>query len=359
MRRRSSERILSVIFGLAPVWAVLGALFIGAGFIAAAGISPVAAYAALLRGAFGSLNSFGLSIQKMVPLLFAGLGVAFAFRCGLFNIGGEGQIYMGALFGGWLALTFPNLPVAILLPAVLIVSFVGGGIWGAIPGLLRAKWKKSEIITTILMNYVGFWFVSFLLHGPLQESRGYYPQSEILPQASWLPFIWDAAHIHIGIILALVTAAAVYVVLWRTTIGYQIRAVGSNPQAAEYSGIPVVRSMVLAMFVSGGLMGLAGAAEIFGVQHRLSDFFSPNYGFDAIAVALLGYTHPVGVTLAALFFGAMRAGFNAVQRTEGLPLALAQVVQGLTLILVVASVFLPRLRTILRRKETASAGRVD
>ena len=359
MRRSWSERILSVAFSLAPVWAVLGALAIGAVFIAVAGISPVDAYIALVKGAFGSLSGFGITMQKTIPLIFAGLGVAFAFRCGLFNIGGEGQLYLGALFGGVVALTFTSLPAPIILPAVLIASFVGGGIWGAIPGLLRAKWKMSEIITTILMNYIGFWFVSFLLHGPLQESRGYYPQSEILPQASWLPIIWLAARVHVGIVLALLTAAAVYVVMWRTTIGYQIRAVGSNPQAAEYSGIPVVRSMVLAMFVSGGLMGLAGAAEILGVQHRLSDFFSPGYGFDGIAVALLGYTHPVGVVLAAVFFGGLRAGFNAIQRTEGLPLALAQVVQGLTLILVVASVFLPRLRAMLKRKEAVGAGRVD
>jgi ABC-type uncharacterized transport system permease subunit len=360
MRPKWSEAFVSALFSLAPVWAVLGALLLGAVFIAAAGISPLDAYASLLQGAAGSLNGVGLTIQKAVPLLFAGLGVAFAFRCGLFNIGGEGQLYMGALFGGWLALSFPDLPAPILLPAVLVASFIGGGIWGAIPGLLRARWKMSEIITTILMNYVGFWFVSFLLHGPLQESRGYYPQSEILPQSAWLPIVWSPARLSLGVVLALLAAAAVYVVMWRTTIGYQIRAVGSNAQAAEYAGIPVVRSMVLAMFVSGGLMGLAGAAEILGVQHRLSDFFSPGYGFDGIAVALLGYTHPVGVTLAAVFFGGLRAGFNAVQRTEGLPLALAQVVQGLTLILVVASVFLPRLRAhLLRRKEATSASRSD
>jgi len=359
MRRNWSERALSVVLALAPVWAVLGALLLGAILIAVAGINPVDAYAALLEGAFGSLSGLGLTLQKTVPLLFAGLGVAFAFRCGLFNIGGEGQLHMGALLGGWLALTFAGLPAPVLLPAVLIASFIGGGIWGAIPGLLRAKWNMSEIITTILMNYIGFWFVSFTLHGPLQESRGYYPQSEILPGASWLPIIWPAARVHLGLVLALLAAAGVYVVLWRTTIGYQIRAVGSNRRAAEYSGIPAVRSMVLAMFVSGGLMGLAGAAEILGVQHRLSDFFSPGYGFDGIAVALLGYTHPVGVALAAVFFGGLRAGFNAIQRTEGLPLAMAQVVQGLTLILVVSSVALPRLRALLRRKEAASAGGVD
>ena len=359
MRRNWSERALSVVLALAPMWAVLGALLLGAFLIAVAGINPVDAYAALLEGAFGSLSGLGLTLQKTVPLLFAGLGVAFAFRCGLFNIGGEGQLHMGALLGGWLALTFTGLPAPVLLPAVLIASFIGGGIWGAIPGLLRAKWNMSEIITTILMNYIGFWFVSFMLHGPLQESRGYYPQSEILPGASWLPIIWPAARVHLGLVLALLAAAGVYVVLWRTTIGYQIRAVGSNRRAAEYSGIPAVRSMVLAMFVSGGLMGLAGAAEILGVQHRLSDFFSPGYGFDGIAVALLGYTHPVGVALAAVFFGGLRAGFNAIQRTEGLPLAMAQVVQGLTLILVVSSVALPRLRALLRRKEAASAGGVD
>jgi ABC-type uncharacterized transport system permease subunit len=359
MSRNLSQKVAPLLFALAPVWAVLGALAIGAVFIAAAGISPIDAYAALLNGAFGSLSGFGITIQKTVPLLFAGLGVAFAFRCGLFNIGGEGQLYIGALFGGWVALTFPNLPAPILLPAVLIASFIGGGIWGAIPGYLRARWNKSEIITTILMNYIGFWFVSFLLHGPLQESRGYYPQSETLPQASWLPIIWEPARVHLGIILALLAAAGVYVLMWRTTIGYQIRAVGSNPEAAEYSGIPVVRSMVLAMFVSGGLMGLAGASEILGVQHRLSDFFSPGYGFDGIAVALLGYTHPLGVSLAAVFFGGLRAGFNAIQRTEGLPLAMAQVVQGLILVLVVASVILARVRTLLRRREAASAGRAD
>jgi ABC-type uncharacterized transport system permease subunit len=359
MKRAWTERVTTVAFSLAPVWAVMGALLIGALFIAAAGISPFLAYSELLRGAFGSLSGFGVTMQKTAPLLFAGLGVAFAFRCGLFNIGGEGQIYMGALWGGWLALTFTDLPAPILLPAVLILSFIGGGIWGAIPGFLRAKWNMSEIITTILMNYVGFWFVSFLLHGPLQESRGYYPQSEVLPEASWLPIIWPASRVNLGIILALLAAAAVYVVMWRTTIGYQIRAVGSNPEAANYSGIPVVRSMVLAMFISGGLMGLAGAVEILGVQHRLSDFFSPGYGFDGIAVALLGYTHPVGVTLAAIFFGGLRAGFNAVQRTEGLPLALAQVVQGLTLVLVVASVVLPRLRSKLRRKEAVGGATTD
>jgi ABC-type uncharacterized transport system permease subunit len=357
--RNWRETTISALLGLGPVWAVVGALALGAVFIAAAGLNPATAYVALINGAFGTVSGLGITINKTVPLLFAGLGVAFAFRCGLFNIGGEGQLYIGALFGGVVALSLTNLPGPILLPAVLIASFIGGGLWGAIPGFLRAKWNMSEIITTILMNYVGFWFVSFLLHGPLQESRGYYPQSETLPTASWLPLIWDEAHIHLGIILALLTSAVIYVILFRTTIGYQIRAVGSNPQASEYSGIPVVRSMALAMFISGGLMGLAGAAEILGVQHRLNDFFSPGYGFDGIAVALLGYAHPVGVTLAAVFFGGLRAGFNAIHRTEGLPLAMAQVVQGTTLILVIASVILPRLRTLLRKKGVSSAGSLD
>jgi ABC-type uncharacterized transport system permease subunit len=357
--RHWTETLVSVAVRLAPLWAVLGALALGAVFIAAAGISPVLAYAALVRGAFGTVSGLGITINKTVPLLFAGLGIAFAFRCGLFNIGGEGQLYLGALFGGVVALTFSTLPAPILLPAVLIASFIGGGLWGMIPGYLRARWGMSEIITTILLNYVGFWFVSFLLHGPLQESRGYYPQSEILPETAWLPLIWDEAHVHLGIILALLAAAAVYVILWRTTIGYQIRAVGSNPRAAEYSGIPVARNMVLAMFISGGLLGLAGAAEILGVQHRLNDFFSPGYGFDGIAVAFLGYTHPVGVSLAAVFFGGLRAGFNAIHRTEGLPLAMAEIVQGATLILIIASVIMPRLRTLLRKKEVSSAGSLD
>jgi len=354
MTSRYQRKVVDALFKMAPVWAVLGALTIGAILVRAAGLDPLKVYASLVNGAFGSRSALGITLQKTVPLLFAGLGMAVAFRCDLVNLGGEGQIYIGALAAGAIALAFPFLPAPVMLTVCLVAAFVGGGIWGAIPGFLRARYSKSEIITTILMNFIGFGFVSFLLHGPLQESRGYYPQSELIPPAARLPIIWQAANVHLGIILALLAAAGVYVLLWRTAIGYEIRAVGSNPKAAAHVGIPVVRSIVVAMLVSGGLMGLAGLAEVFGVQYRISDFFSPGYGFDAIAVSLLGYTHPIGVTLAALFFGALRTGFNSVERTQGVPRAMAQTVQGITVLLLVISVILPRLRGRLRRKENAS-----
>jgi ABC-type uncharacterized transport system permease subunit len=354
MRSRYELKAVDALFKLAPVWAVLGALAIGALLVRAAGLNPLNVYASLINGAFGSQSALGTTLQKTIPLLFAGLGMAVAFRCDLVNLGGEGQIYLGALTAGALALSCPFLPALVMLPLCLIAAFVGGGVWGAIPGFLRAKYGRSEVITTILMNFVGFWFVSFLLHGPLQESRGYYPQSELIPQSARLPIIWQAANLHLGIVLALLAAVGVYVLLWRTTIGFEIRAVGSNPKGAAYSGVPVVRSMVVAMLLSGGLMGLAGLAEVFGVQYRISDFFSPGYGWDGIAVSLLGYTHPLGVTVAALFFAALRTGFNCVERTQGLPRAMAQTVQGITVLLLVISVMLPRLRRRLRRKERTS-----
>jgi ABC-type uncharacterized transport system permease subunit len=342
--------LLRGLRSLAPLWAILLALLVGAGVLLVAGIDPRKAYAAMLDGAVGSWATVGLTLQKSVPLMLAGLGVAFAFRCTLFNIGAEGQLYVGALVGTVIALYVPGLPAWLHIPLCLLGGFVGGAIWGGIPGYLRAQRGLSEIITTIMLNYVAFWFTSYLVHGPIQEAARYYPQTELVPATAQLPIFWSGGRLHIGFLVALFMAAVIYVILFRTTLGFQIRAVGYSMTAARHAGISPARNMAISMVISGGLAGMAGIVEILGVQHRLSDYFSPGYGYDAIAVALLGGSNPIGVVLAAIFFGALRAGSNMMQRSVAVPAAVAGFIQGITVLFVVIAGAIPHVQRRLRAR---------
>lgn len=343
--------LLLILRKLGPVWAVISAFLVGAVILLLAGIDPRRAYAAMFDGALGNWAAVGLTLQKSVPLILAGLGVAVAYRCNLFNIGAEGQVHIGALVGTVIALYVPGLPIWLHIPLCLLGGFLGGAIWGGIPGYLRARRGLSEIILTIMLNYVAFWFNSFMVHGPIKEPDFYYPQTRILPASVEMPIFWPAGRLHVGFLLALVVAAVVYLILFHTTLGYQIRAVGYSITAARHAGISPTRNMVISMVISGGLAGLAGIVEILAVQHRLSDFFSPGYGYDAIAVALLGGANPIGVVLAAIFFGSLRAGSNMMQRTTAVPAAVASVIQGITVLFVVIAAAIPQVRRMLRQKE--------
>jgi general nucleoside transport system permease protein len=353
--RNAGVTVLWFAGKLGPVWAVLAAFAVGAIVLDFAGISPAVAYRAMIEGAFGDLAAIGLTLQKSVPLILAGTGVAIALRCGLFNIGAEGQLYIGALFGTVVALYVRGLPPLLHVSLALVAAFVGGGIWGAIPGYLRAARGVSEIITTIMLNYIAFWFVSFLVHGPIQEPAGYYPQTELVPTSSFLPIFWPQGRLHAGFLVAVGVAVIGYILLFHTTLGLRIRAVGAGIQAARHAGIAPVRNMVIAMTISGGLAGLAGINEILGVQHRLSDFFSPGYGYDAIAVALLGYANPLGVIVAAIFFGALRSGSNMMQRSVGVPAAVAGFIQGLTVLFVVIARAIPEIQRRSPRSNTSES----
>jgi len=345
---------------LGPLWAVLIAFLVGAVVLLAAGVDPLLAYGAMLDGAVGNWAAVGLTLQKSVLLIFAGLGVAFAFRCTLFNIGAEGQLHIGALIGTIIALYVTGLPHWLHVSLCLAGGFVGGALWGGIPGYLRARRGLSEIIMTIMLNYVAFWFVSFLVHGPIQEDAGYYPQTELVPPTAKLPLFWEAGRLHVGFLVAIAVAVVVYVILFRTTLGFQIRAVGHSLTAARHAGISPTRNMTIAMLISGGLAGMAGLVEILGVQHRLSDFFSPGYGYDAIAVALLGNSNPVGVVLAAIFFGALRAGSNMMQRSVAVPAAVAGLIQGITVLFVVIAGVIPVVQVQLRSRSCKEGrGRSD
>ncbi len=313
-----------------PIWAVLVAFLVGSVIIAGAGANPIQAYAALFRGAVGNRGLVATTLVKSIPLMLAGLSVVLAFRASVFNIGGEGQIYMGALFAVWGG-TALHLPAGVHLVVVLALGMAGGFLWSAIPGYLKAARGFNEVIVTIFMNYIAIALISYLVHGPMRES-GWNYQTRTVDETARLPIILPNTSLHLGLVLALVAAVAVYLLLFHTTLGYRLRMVGHNAEAARYAGVKVTRITVLAMALSGALAGLAGAVELTGVQFRLLEGFSPGWGFDAIAVALVGQLHPAGVLLAALFFGGLRTGANSMQTAVGLPVVVVQVIQGLTVL---------------------------
>lgn len=289
--------------------AVALALVVGAVFILWAGKSPVVAYQALWSGSFGSIQDFGEMLVSMTPLVFTGLAVAFAYRCGLFNIGVEGQFIVGQLGAAWAGYAITGLPAVLHVPSALLFGAAAGAIWAGIPGYLKAKLGVHEVINTIMLNYIALYFTHYLVIGPLKGHPFLPVTKEILPSAVLWHFL-PPTRANIGILVALLCAVIVYVILWKTRLGYEVRAVGHSQDAAEYAGISVGRSMVMAMLISGALAGMGGAVQVLGLQLKFYDVTSfTGYGFDGIAVALIGNLHPAGVVVAAALFGILaRAG---------------------------------------------------
>jgi ABC-type uncharacterized transport system permease subunit len=313
-----------------PILAVLVAFLVGSLVIAGAGANPLTAYVALISGAVGNKGLVATTLLKSVPLMLGGLAVVLAYRTGVFNIGVEGQIYMGALFAVSAGI-YLQLPPGIHLVVCLAAGMLGGFLWSAIPGYLKATRGFNEVVVTIFMNYIATAIVSYLVQGPMRESSWNY-QTPPVPDGARLPIILPGTDLHLGLVLAILAAGAVYVLLFHTTLGYRLRMVGSSAEGARYAGIKVTRILVLAMALSGAVAGLAGAVELTGVQFRLLAGFSPGWGFDSIAVALVGQLHPAGVILAALFFAALRTGANSMQTAVGLPVVVVNVIQGLTVL---------------------------
>ncbi len=296
-----------------------------------------------------AVNPFFESLVQSTPYIFAGLAVALGFRVGLFNIGAEGQLFIGATTTVVVALFLKGLPAIIHVPLALLAGFIGGGFWGFIPGWLKAKTGGHEVINTIMMNYIAFRLSEFLLRGPLKNPEGYSPiTAEIQDSAKLWRFFESPIRFHIGFFIALFCAYLVYLLLFKTTWGFTLRTVGSNPHAARYAGMNIVKSTVVAMFLSGGLAGLAGANEVLGVNHNLAVAFSSGYGFDSIALALLGKSHPLGVVLAAILFGFLRNGAIQMQLTAGIPIDIISVLQAAILAFIAAPAII---RTIYRLKE--------
>jgi simple sugar transport system permease protein len=315
--------------------AILLALIIGALIIRVLGVNPLVAYRALFLGSFGSINALAETMVKMVPLIFTALSYAFAFRAGLINIGAEGQLYMGGILATLVGTNFQGLPMFLHLPLTILAGFLGGGVWGLMVGWLKVRFGANEIITTVMLNYVAINLVSYLVTGPMIAPPGNLPQSSpILPSAVLVRFL-PGTRLHLGIFLALAALLFYFIYIWRMRAGYEARVVGQNMVAARYAGMQPEKVMIMVMFIAGGMAGLAGASEIIGVQGRLMQQFSPGYGFDGIAVSLVGMNTPLGILLGSVLFGMLRAGGNMMQMMARVPVAVISIIQALVIVFVI------------------------
>ena len=322
---------------LRQIWAVLIALFVGSGLILIAGVSPITAYVELFKGAF--LDYWGLAgtLVKTSPILLAGLAVILPLRAGLLNIGAEGQIYMGGLFSAMAALLLPEMSALILVPICVLAGALGGGLWGLIPGYLKAYHGMNEVILTILLNFIAINIVSYVAGGPMMQEGAPYPYSEEIRQELWLPWIMNGTDAHAGVIVGVALAMVMFFVLKYSTIGFALDTIGKNATAAQYAGVPVKPYIVGVMFAAGALGGLAGTFEVLGLKYRLYHHFSPGYGFDGIVVAFLASVNPLIAPIAAFFLSGLKAGALVMQRAVGLESTVIEAIQGLVIIFVAAS----------------------
>jgi ABC-type uncharacterized transport system permease subunit len=313
---------------------VAGLLVLAVG-LALAGYDPGTALGALWSGAFGSWYALtSATLVRAIPLIVIGLGLALAFRGGAFNIGGEGQFYAGAIAATWIGLGVGGLPPPLAVAATLSGAVLAGALWIGIPVLLRMRYGVLEVISTLLLNFVAEALISLLVQGPLQERQGIYPQSDPIAESARLPLL-PGTRLHAGLLLALGGALLLQWIFGRTLWGFRLRAVGLGPRAAEIAGrIDSRRMAALALALSGAIAGLAGGVEVAGVSYALFQNLSPGYGFTAIAVALLGRLHPLGVVLAGLLFGALEAGAGAMQREAGVPAVAVYVVESVVILTV-------------------------
>jgi ABC-type uncharacterized transport system permease subunit len=323
-----------------PVIAIIFGFLIGALVILAIGKNPLLAYMAIYKSVFSSMRNFSETIAYVTPLIFTGLAVAFAFRCGLFNIGAEGQVIVGMFATGYIGFTWPHLPPVILLPLAILGGTLAGALWSGLPGLLKARLGVHEVINTIMMNHIAFYLVNWLVSEPFKvpnyQATAPVPESIQLTKLSDL-FSFEPASGHTGIFFALAAAVICYLILWRTTLGFEIRATGFNAQASEYAGVSISRSLFMAMLISGAFAGLGGALQTLGVRYRVWEMATfPEFGFNGIAVALIGKNHPAGVVLGAFLFGALMRSDAAIQMQAGVPRQVVAIIQAAVIFFVAA-----------------------
>lgn len=337
----------------ASVYRAFGTNGLGAG-LTAMWRSVSVAYGALFSGSLGDAGAISESLVASTPYIFTGLAVALGFRGGLFNIGGEGQLLVAAGAAVVIGYSF-QLPALIHLPLALLGGIVAGGIYGAIPGYLKAKTGAHEVINTIMLNYIAFRFFDWAFTGPLRRPGGDAPVTAQIFPSAYLPQLFEGYRFHWGFFLALAVAFGIWWLLFKTTIGFEIRTVGANPSAARYGGIKITRVTVLTMAISGALAGLAGANEVLGLNHFLAGGFSAGYGFDAIALALLGKSHPLGVVLAALLFGTLRNGATRMQSIASIPIDIISIVQALIIVFIAAPAIVRWIYRVRAKSEVESA----
>ncbi len=342
---------------IVPLGAALVAFLFGAIMILALGANPVDGFVAIVDGAFGTRERLATTAVRATPLLLVGTGITVAFRSRVINIGGEGQIVIGALMATAVALAIPDTPRPVLLPLVLVVGMIGGGLWGGIAGVLKAYASVNEILSTIMLNLVAVQVMNYLLRGPmidpteLDGSR--IPQTKRLTDNAALPTLIPDTRLHLGVLIAVLAAVVVWILLWRSPLGFRLRAVGHNPDASRASGISVERNVVTAMAISGGLSGLAGSILVFGseslrmVTDGSTAGFTGAAGFNGIVAALFGALHPLWTIPSAFLFGSLLTGANNLQRVLQIPSPLAVALNGIVVVFVVSS---GRIRAAIERR---------
>ncbi len=351
---------------LIPVLALLTALAIGAMVMAIFGDDPVRAYQGLFSGAFGNGRAWSTTIRKMTPLILTGLSVAVAFKAGLFNIGASGQVIIGTICSVAVGIHMEGLPAFIHLPLAMAAGIAGGMLWGSLPGLLKVYTGAHEVIVTIMLNYVASLFAGWTVYaggtqgqqpGPLWDpTAGAISETPDVLASAQIPWIVGPPYrVHWGVVLALLVAAAMWWLIYRTTVGFELRTVGQNARAARYAGMRVNGMIILAMALAGALAGLAGTVETLGLNHKFAPEFSGAVGFDGITVALLGQTHPLGVVLSAFMLGALDAGAARMQFESGVAADIIQVIQALVLAFVAAPTLIRTLYRVRRAPDEVEA----
>ena len=358
---KDRRRLLLSWFAL-PL-SLVAALLLGAIMMLALGANPITGYNALIVGAFDGSYALGSTAVRAAPLLLVAVGICVAFRANVFNIGGEGQLAMGGLASSATALALPNLPSIELIPLVLLAGAAGGAAWGAIPGAFKAYFNVNEILSTIMLNLVAVQIMNWLLAGPMVDKTqnstyGLIPETRLLPRASWLPILIPNTQLHLGVLIAVVVAVGVWVLIYRTSFGFRIQAVGLSRDASRYAGMPVKRTMTLAMTISGAMCGLAGALLVFGsISHRMVTDgsltgFTGSDGFNGIVVALFGALNPLWTILSAFLFGGLLVGGDALQVATGVPADMVTALEGLVVVFVVSLEYMRR-----RSRTTSSPSR--
>jgi simple sugar transport system permease protein len=336
-----------------PVFTLVAALAVSAVALVALEFNPIAVYDVMFIETV--TNEFGLTntLIRGVPLVLTGLAVYLPLKGGLWNIGAEGQLYIGAIAGAWIGLNL-GLPAVFLVPLMLIVAALAGGIWGGIPGWLRAKWEVNEIITTLLLTFVAIELNGYMVRGPMQGGAGNFPVSELFPPAAQFPSL-PGTEVHVGVVVALTAAIAVYALLQLTRLGFEITFVGANHDAARQAGMNSALVYIFVLVAGGALAGMAGIIEVAGLQSRLRPEFSPGYGFTAIPIALLGRNGAPQVVLAGLFFAVLFVGGFAVRTQFGVPAAIVDIIQALVILFLITAEFFKRYRVSVTVERGAAA----
>lgn len=300
-----------------------------------AGVNPFTAFYYIFQGALGTKMCFLETLVKTTPLILTGLAVGVAFKAKFYNLGAEGQFYIGALSAAVLGI-YINLPVYLTIPIIMFVGFLSGGIYALFAGILKAKLKVDEVVVTLLSNYIIIYIVSALLDGPLKDPKTMWPNSPAIFENSRYPIIIQFSRLHFGFIISIMAVIIIWFIMKKTTLGFEIKAVGANPKASQFAGINIPRTIIITSLLSGGLAGLAGVGEVCGLQYQLIEKISPGYGYAGIVIAMLGRLEPVGIMLASLLFGIIITGAQMMSRITGVPVFLADVIQGIVLIVMLA-----------------------